>query len=314
MAELSKIFKSNDLYEAWRDNKDIPSNVLAVVLDDNNEVEKVAFGTNDIKGEYETYEVEKAQPIELNAEGYMFGDYVGMPMYDMGSSVDYTCEDLTITVGEYGVRTYEGYIYIKYNRGLTEEEVTAEKAKITGEYIESSDIVVNTIAGETNILEIVWKNTDDNLTTDTMYINYDGDAMCSFSNNMYRTYCDTAVIIMGNTAQITPQNWDERVEVNDIVMSGQTSTVYHTDDSGEYHIMIMAQDYNKGNYINFPVQVLFNNGVELVKEYNVTASTAFKNNALRGYIFNIQEVPTTSTNINNIEIYWGNATYKIVFI
>ncbi len=57
MAELSKIFKTNDLYEAWRDNKDIPSNVLAVVLDENNDVEKVAFGTNDITGKYETYEV-----------------------------------------------------------------------------------------------------------------------------------------------------------------------------------------------------------------------------------------------------------------
>lgn len=61
MAELSKIFKSNDLYEAWRDNKDIPSNVLAVVLDENNDVEKVAFGTNDITGQYETYEVEKGK-------------------------------------------------------------------------------------------------------------------------------------------------------------------------------------------------------------------------------------------------------------
>ena len=73
MAELSKIFKSNDLYEAWRDNKDIPSNVLAVVLDDNNEVEKVAFGTNDISGEYTTYEVEKGETptgtIEITSNG-----------------------------------------------------------------------------------------------------------------------------------------------------------------------------------------------------------------------------------------------------
>lgn len=63
MAELSKIFKTNDLYEAWRNNKDIPSNVLAVVLNETGEdVEKVAFGTNDITGKYETYEVEKAEP------------------------------------------------------------------------------------------------------------------------------------------------------------------------------------------------------------------------------------------------------------
>lgn len=58
MAELSKIFKTNDLYEAWRDNKDIPSNVLAVVLNEEcNDVEKIAFGTNNIDGQYKTYEV-----------------------------------------------------------------------------------------------------------------------------------------------------------------------------------------------------------------------------------------------------------------
>ena len=60
MAELSKIFKSNELYEAWRNEKQIPSNVLAVVLnEDGDGVDKVAFGTNDITGSYETYEVEK---------------------------------------------------------------------------------------------------------------------------------------------------------------------------------------------------------------------------------------------------------------
>lgn len=58
MAELSKIFKTNDLYEAWRDNKDIPSNVLAVVLNETGDaIDKVAFSTNDITGEFETYEV-----------------------------------------------------------------------------------------------------------------------------------------------------------------------------------------------------------------------------------------------------------------
>lgn len=62
MAELSKIFKSNDLYEAWRDNKDIPSNVIAVVLDKTGEdVQKVAIGTNNIDGEYKTYEVAKGE-------------------------------------------------------------------------------------------------------------------------------------------------------------------------------------------------------------------------------------------------------------
>lgn len=62
MAELSKIFKSNDLYEAWRNNKDIPSNVLAVVLNETGEdIQKVAFGTNDITGKYETYEVAKGE-------------------------------------------------------------------------------------------------------------------------------------------------------------------------------------------------------------------------------------------------------------
>ena len=74
MAELSKIFKSNDLYEAWRNDKDIPSNVLAVVLsEEGNDVEKVAFGTNDITGKYETYEVEKGTTptgtIEITSNG-----------------------------------------------------------------------------------------------------------------------------------------------------------------------------------------------------------------------------------------------------
>ena len=58
MAELSKIFKSNDLYEAWRNDKDIPSNVLAVVLsEDGDTIDKVAFSTNDINGDFQTYEV-----------------------------------------------------------------------------------------------------------------------------------------------------------------------------------------------------------------------------------------------------------------
>ena len=62
MAELTKIFASNSLYEAWKNNKEVPSNVIAVVLDETGEdVQKVALGTNNIDGEYKTYEVEKGQ-------------------------------------------------------------------------------------------------------------------------------------------------------------------------------------------------------------------------------------------------------------
>lgn len=87
MAELSKIFKSNDLYEAWRDNKDIPSNVLAVVLDETgNDVEKVAFGTNDITGEYKTYEVTKGEPKEYTSNNNV---YVSNGTYDF--SYNSTC-------------------------------------------------------------------------------------------------------------------------------------------------------------------------------------------------------------------------------
>lgn len=67
MAELSKIFKNNDLYEAWRDNKDIPSNVMAVVLNaDRDAIDKVAFSTNDIDGDFRTYEIEKTKPTYAN--------------------------------------------------------------------------------------------------------------------------------------------------------------------------------------------------------------------------------------------------------
>ena len=74
MAELSKIFKSNDLYETWKNEKDIPSNVLAVVLNKTgNDVEKVAFSTNDIDGQFKTYEVEKGETpsgtIEITQNG-----------------------------------------------------------------------------------------------------------------------------------------------------------------------------------------------------------------------------------------------------
>ena len=74
MAELTKIFASNELFEAWKDNKEVPSNVIAVVLDETGEdVEKVAFGTNNIDGEYKTYEVAKGQEptgtINITANG-----------------------------------------------------------------------------------------------------------------------------------------------------------------------------------------------------------------------------------------------------
>ena len=76
MAELSKIFKSNDLYEAWRDNKDIPSNVMAVVLDETgNDVEKVAFGTNNIDGQYKTYEVAKGEPKEYASNNNVYVNF-----------------------------------------------------------------------------------------------------------------------------------------------------------------------------------------------------------------------------------------------
>lgn len=62
MAELTKFFASNELYEAWKDNKEVPSNVIAVVLDETGEdVQKVAIGTNNIDGQYKTYEVEKGE-------------------------------------------------------------------------------------------------------------------------------------------------------------------------------------------------------------------------------------------------------------
>ena len=49
MAELSKYFHSIEEYEEWKNNKDIPSNVLAVVLNsDGDGIDKVAFSTNDI--------------------------------------------------------------------------------------------------------------------------------------------------------------------------------------------------------------------------------------------------------------------------
>lgn len=311
MAELSKIFKTNDLYEAWRDNKDIPSNVLAVVLDENNDVEKVAFGTNDINGQYKTYEVKNSTTQLLQAVGYMFGDYVGMPMYEMGSGVDYPCDYLTITTNEDGFTNYEGYIYIKYNRPLTDEEVEIEKTKITGEYIESSNITVNRIPDAVDIIEIRWSNLDDYMTTDIMYINYDGSAICSFANELYTQYCDTGIIMMGSTAPITAQSWKNNVEVNDIITDNECASLYPIGATGEYHIMMMAKDYQR---MNFPIEILFNNGQSTVDQYTLTTpDITFINNGLKGYVFNFNDVATPSS-VNNVQLYWGNATYKMNFV
>lgn len=311
MAELSKIFKSNDLYEAWRDNKDIPSNVLAVVLNETGEdVEKVAFGTNDITGKYETYEVKNSTTQQLQAVGYMFGDYVGMPMYEMGSGVDYPCDFLEISCMD-GITTYEGYIYVKYNRPLTDEEAEIEKTKITGEYIESSNITANRIPDAVDIIEIRWSNLDDYMTTDIMYINYDGSAICSFSNKLYTQYCDTGIIMMGSTSPITAQSWKSHVEVNDIIMDNECATVYPIGASGEYHIMMMAKDYQR---MNFPIEILFNSGPNTVDQYTLTTpNITFINNGLKGYVFNFKDVGSPST-VNNVQLYWGNATYKMNFV
>ena len=62
MAELTKFFASNELFEAWKNDKEVPSNVIAVVLDKTGEdIQKVAIGTNNIDGQYKTYEVEKGE-------------------------------------------------------------------------------------------------------------------------------------------------------------------------------------------------------------------------------------------------------------
>ena len=73
MAKTTKFFKNAQALATWLDSEMLSSNVLAVVLDDNNDVEKVAFGTNDITGEYKTYEVEKGETpsgtIEITQNG-----------------------------------------------------------------------------------------------------------------------------------------------------------------------------------------------------------------------------------------------------
>lgn len=310
MAELTKFFASNSLYEAWKDNKEVPSNIIAVVLDETGEdIQKVALGTNNITDKYRTYEVAKAEPMELNAEGYMFYDYVGMPLYDMGSGEDYPCDYLTITTNEDGFANYEGYIYVKYNRPLTDEEVEIEKTKITGDYIDNNNIVVQQVQGM--FLEIRWSNLDDYMANNIMFINYDGSAICSFSNELYTQYCDTGIIMMGSTSPITAQSWKSHVEVNDIIMDNECASLYPIGATGEYHIMITAKDYQR---INFPIEILFNNGQNTVDQYTLTtADITFLNNGLRAYVFNFKDVASPST-VNNVQIYWGNATYIMNFV
>lgn len=307
MAELSKIFKSNDLYEAWRDNKDIPSNVLAVVLDKTgNDVEKVAFATNDITGEYTTYEVEKAQEQPLQAVGYMFNDYIGMPMYEIGSGMDFPCEFLSISTND-SVTRYEGNIFIKYNRAMTDEEVTAEAAKITGDKIDMNDIDIRRVEGENNIVEIIWVNTDESMAADTMTIYYDGASICSFLNEFYTVYCNTGVIMMGHNVPITQNNWNQIIEGQNVLINNECATVYPITETGEYHIMLIAKNYES---LNLTVEVVFNNGVDIVKQYTKTPVRSFIFNGLRAFNFNFLDVPTSSP-IDNIQIFWGNATYTM---
>ena len=310
MAELSKIFKTNDLYEAWRDNKDIPSNVLAVVLNETGEdIQKVALGTNNIDGQYKTYEVEKSTTQPLQAVGYMFGDYVGMPMYEMGSGEEYPCDFLDISSID-GITTYEGYIYIKYNRAMTDEEAITEMTKITGDVIESSNIDVRRVESEDNIIEIIWRTKDEDITTDIMYINYDGSTICSFFNESYTQYCDTGIIMMGSTSQITAQSWKSHVEVNNIIMDNECASLYPIGATGEYHIMIMAKNYLRNN---IPIEIYFNHGMEIIEQYPLSPQKSFVNNGLRCYVFDFQGIPTPSQ-IDTIEISWGNAYYLMKFV
>lgn len=305
MAELSKIFKTNDLYEAWRNNKDIPSNVLAVVLNETGaDVEKVAFGTNNIDGRYQTYEVEKSTTQPLQAVGYMFGNYVGMPMYEMGSEEVYPCDFLEITSID-GITTYEGYIYIKYNRAMTDEEAIAEITKITGDAIEN----VRRVEGEENLIQIIWRAKDEDITSDII-INYDGSTICSFFNAEYTQYCNTGIILMGSTSPITQKNWNTHLEVGNIITNDICTTLYHVGETGEYHILIMAKNYQR---INFPIDIFFNHGTEIIEQYPLSPQKTFVNNGLRCYVFDFQGIPTPSQ-IDTIEISWGNAYYVMKFV
>lgn len=61
MAELSKIFKSSQELTDYLNGENIPSNVLGVVVEDET-VKEIAFGTNDIEGEYKTYRITDEYP------------------------------------------------------------------------------------------------------------------------------------------------------------------------------------------------------------------------------------------------------------
>lgn len=309
MAKTTKYFKNEQALATWLDGGMLPSGVLAVVLDETGDgVAQIQTSTNNIDGKYETYEVEKSTTQPLQAVGYMFGDYVGMPMYEMGNGEDYPCDYLTITTNEDGFVNYQGYIYIKYNRLLTDEEVEIEKTKITGDVIKSNNIVVEQMQGM--FLEIKWNILDDNLTIDTMYINYDGSAICSFSNELYTQYCDTGVIMMGSTSPITQENWNKHLEVGDIITNDISTTLYPVGETGEYHIMIMTQDYQR---INFPIEIYFNHGTEKIEQYPLSPQKTFVNNGLRCYVFDFQGIPTPSQ-IDTIGISWGNAFYVMKFV
>lgn len=56
MAELSKIFPNVEEYETYVNGGNLPSNVLAVILnEDKTDVAQISFSTNDITGTFETF-------------------------------------------------------------------------------------------------------------------------------------------------------------------------------------------------------------------------------------------------------------------
>jgi len=73
MAELSKYFKSSQELTDYLNGENIPSNILGVVVEDET-VKEIAFGTNDIEGEYKTYRITDEYPtptgtINITANG-----------------------------------------------------------------------------------------------------------------------------------------------------------------------------------------------------------------------------------------------------
>ena len=72
MAELSRYFNNSQELTDYLNGENIPSNVLGVVVE-NNEVKELAFGTNDIEGEYKTYRVTNGETpsgtIEITENG-----------------------------------------------------------------------------------------------------------------------------------------------------------------------------------------------------------------------------------------------------